>query len=324
MNSPSVFTDCEEWDNSVIDTYATKKIQLENEYIKLKFFYLKSILNQGIVSTSPYAGDGGVLTRNLNNMPLGKELINRMDVIHHQFKPEYILIKTRLPLANNDEYSYFYTDYSYYTFILDLTEGLQNVWNEKIKSKTRNQVRKGLKNILDIRIGYLDIIDDFYRVIATCWRDLGTPIHSIDFFRNILINFKEKSKLIVIYYQNKPVSSALVLITDNTVHHPYAGTIKRHNHLSINNALYYKIIEYACSLNIKYFDMGRSKLGQGTYRYKEAWGAQPLQLFYYYYKLQNKERINTNSTYIKIATTLWKKLPLWMANNLGKYFIKGM
>jgi predicted N-acyltransferase len=323
MISPSVFTDCEEWDNSVIDTYAIKKMQLEDEHTKLKFFYLKSILTKGIISTSPYSGDGGVLTKNLN-IPLNKQLIDGMNALHHQFRPEYILIKTRLPLANDDEYSYFYTDYSYHTFILDLNEGLDNVWNKKIKSKTRNQVRKGLKNILGIRIGHLELLEDFYKALSTCWRDLGTPIHGIDFFRNILINFREKSKLIVIYYENKPVSSALLLITGNTIHHPYAGTIKSHNHLSINNVLYFKIIEYACSLNIRYFDMGRSKFGQGTYRYKETWGAQPVQLFYYYYKLRDKELINIDSSFIKLAISIWKKLPLWMANNLGKYFIKGM
>jgi predicted N-acyltransferase len=323
MNRLSVFTDYDEWNNVVMTTYNLDHVQIESKHIKLNLFHTKTILNKSILLTSPYAAEGGMLTKNSDNISLDEEFINEINTIYDEFKPEYILIKTRLPLAIQNEYSHhFFIDYSHYTFILDLTEGLDNVWNKKIKSKTRNQIRKGLKNILDIRIGYLEILEDFYKVLSTCWRDLGTPIHSIDFFRNILINFKEKSKLIVVYHKNRPVSSALLLIIGNTIHHPFAGTIKRYNHLAINNILYYKIIEYACFLNIKYFDMGRSRLGQGTYKYKESWGAKPLQLFYYYYRLKDKELLNPDSYYLKLAASMWKKMPLCIANNLGKYFIK--
>jgi len=78
-------------------------------------------------------------------------------------------------------------------------------------------------------------------------------------------------------------------------------------------------LEYACDNGFKYFDFGRSTPGEGTYRFKEQWGAQPTTLHWHYISLNGNaidQETSDNSKFEK-AIQYWQKLPVPITKIIG-------
>ena len=72
------------------------------------------------------------------------------------------------------------------------------------------------------------------------------------------------------------------------------------------------------------FDFGRSSPDSGTYRFKEQWGAQPHQLYWYYWMKDGRAvpQLNPQNPKYALAIRLWQQLPVVVANVLGPYIVK--
>lgn len=297
------FSELNYWQKVVEKTYPIHFREVGNQKNKIHFAY-----NGKMYANSPYITDGGAI--NVDNELLGK--------IKELKKPT--LLKTRNQIDVNSDN--FIISEDYITYVLDISGGKDFVWNNLVKSKTRNQVRKAEKVDYQVKIGGSELLDDFYQVISTAWRDLGTPTHSKTFYKNI-VGFSDENveaQFIVLYLNQKPVSCACLIMCDETIYHPYAATLKEYNRLSLNNALYWEIIQYGIQRDMKSFDMGRSKKGQGTARYKKSWGSNEVQLYYYYFNQKKVENIDENKV-VLFLTNVWKKLPLFITNRIGSKFI---
>ena len=83
--------------------------------------------------------------------------------------------------------------------------------------------------------------------------------------------------------------------------------------------LYLRMLEYACDHGYQSFDFGRSSPGEGTYVFKEKWGAVPVPLHWHYIALENKlpnpERLGKER--FEKATHYWQKLPLIVTKIIG-------
>lgn len=58
------------------------------------------------------------------------------------------------------------------------------LWNA-FTAKHRKNVRRAYKNSLTFRAGGIELLDEFFAVLERSWRDLGTPLYRIDYFRSI-------------------------------------------------------------------------------------------------------------------------------------------
>lgn len=307
MKLQNKFSDSEFWKNVVQKTYPllSREITFGTDKILLSG-------TKNMMVNSPYITDGGKLDESAS---LSKEDLNGITTP--------ILLKYRSPLKISGDIDHVLVD-DYFTFLLDLRGGKDEVWNQSVKSKTRNQVRKAQKENYAVKFGTFELLDDFYTVISTAWRDLGTPTHSKDFYKNIIEQLAESedfsAEFIVIYIDGQPASAACLIQDPTAVYHPYAATLKKYNHLSLNNALYWEIISHAIEKKISFFDMGRSKKNQGTAPYKKSWGAKEVPLFYYYLNKTAHQNEEENKI-VQILIQVWKKLPLKIANFMGPKFI---
>jgi len=79
------------------------------------------------------------------------------------------------------------------------------------------------------------------------------------------------------------------------------------------------MLEYACEQGYRAFDFGRSTKGEGTYRFKEQWGAAPVPLFWHYISLDGQLPIleNAGPEKFKTMSHYWKKLPLIVTRVIG-------
>ena len=193
-------------------------------------------------------------------------------------------------------------------------------------SKVRAQYKKADEFSPNVSIGREELLDDFYAVFARNMRDLGTPVYAKEWFANILKHPDLRANIIVVYIKNKPVSCGFLVTHGRLMEIPWASTIKTANKFNTNMWMYRKILSFAITQGCDYFDFGRSTLDAGTYKFKRQWGAEPCQNYWYSILPANtpKPELNPDNPKLKIFISLWKLLPVWLANLIGPQIIKGI
>lgn len=191
-------------------------------------------------------------------------------------------------------------------------------------SKLRSQVRRAQKEGMTARVGGTECLDEFYTVFSRCMRDLGTPVYAKGFFAKILEVFPKEARICVVSHGNVPVAAGFLYGFRSSLEIPWAASDKRFNKLAPNMMLYGAVLEYACQQGFHVFDFGRSSPDSGTYRFKEQWGAQPHQLYWYYWMGDGREvpQLNPQNPKYALAIRAWQHLPLAVANLLGPHIVK--
>jgi FemAB-related protein (PEP-CTERM system-associated) len=190
---------------------------------------------------------------------------------------------------------------------------------KSFKSKLRSQIRKPIKKGLKSKIGGADLLDDFYKVFSTNMRDLGSPVHSKSLLRNVIEEFSEDAKVVVVYRKKMPVACSMIIGFKDTLENPWASSLREFSKLSPNMLLYWAMLEYACENGFKYFDFGRCSPGSGTYRFKEQWGAHPEPLHWHYISLDGKpiDTAMSEKSSFDFAAQVWRKLPVSVTRLIG-------
>jgi len=202
--------------------------------------------------------------------------------------------------------------------LLDLPDSSEMLM-KSFKSKLRSQITKPLKEGLTSRTGGVELLEDFYKVFLVNMRDLGSPVHSADLMRHVLSEFAERSRIFVIYKSQEPVASALVIGFGKVLRNPWASSLRKYASLSPNMLLYLRMLEFGCDNGYRVFDFGRSTRGEGTYKFKEQWGATPAPLYWHYISLDGKPRDpeSSGTERFEKAALYWRKLPLIVTKIIG-------
>lgn len=198
---------------------------------------------------------------------------------------------------------------------------------KSFKAKLRSQIRKPLKEGLRSQTGGLELLDDFYKVFLINMRDLGSPVHSKKLIRNVLEEFPDRTGIVMVYKENQPLACSLVAGFRDILENPWASSLREYSRLSPNMLLYWAMLEYACENGYGYFDFGRSSPDEGTYKFKEQWGAAPSPL-HWHYIFQNRDQIgeekqDDKSKFDK-AIQYWKKLPVPVTKIIGPLIRKNI
>jgi FemAB-related protein (PEP-CTERM system-associated) len=211
------------------------------------------------------------------------------------------------------------------TMILDLPATEDELW-KKLGAKRRSQINRPLREGVEVKTGHAELLEDFYSVFARNMRDLGTPVYSQSFFSEILHTFSDKTQIVTIYHQGRPVGGAFLIGFRDQLEIPWASTLRSVNSLGVNMLMYWEVLKYAISNSYKTFDFGRCSVNSGTYRFKKQWGAQPKQLYWYYWLSSGEEipQLNHNNPKYKMAIAVWQRLPLFFTNWLGPKIVKNL
>jgi len=190
--------------------------------------------------------------------------------------------------------------------------------------KLRSQVRRAEKEGMTTEMGGLNLLDGFYEIFSRNMRDLGTPVYAKQFFREVLRIFPKDAKIFVVRYDGRAVAAGLVYGFRNILEIPWASSDRRYGRFAPNMMLYGSVLRYACEQGYRIFDFGRSSKGSGTYRFKEQWGAKPVQLQWHYWLLDGQPipELNPQNPKFRLAIALWKRLPLSVTTFLGPQITK--
>src|SRR5439155_8034263 len=122
--------------------------------------------------------------------------------------------------------------------ILALADHPDAMW-QRFDAKLRNQIRKAVKSGLAAAWNGREGLSDFYEVFAANMRDLGSPVHSRQFFAAILDEFAESAKLMLVRKGNQTIGGAVCLSFRDTLLVPWASSQRAYFSLCPNNLLYW-------------------------------------------------------------------------------------
>jgi len=184
---------------------------------------------------------------------------------------------------------------------------------ESIGSKRRSQVRRSLKEGARIQHGGADLIADFYTVFSRNMRDLGTPVYPFRFFEIIADRMSGHLHVVVVRVGGEAAAAALLLRRGNRIEIPWASSLREFNPIAVNMLLYWEALVYAIDTGCRVFDFGRSTRDTGPHRFKQQWGAKPVNCRWICWP----EAEEGESRLRRWGSAAWRRLPLSIANRIG-------
>jgi FemAB-related protein (PEP-CTERM system-associated) len=209
--------------------------------------------------------------------------------------------------------------------VLDLPSSPEELW-QGFKAKLRNQIRRAEREGMEVQYAGLEAVDEFYKVFAANMRDLGTPVYSKAFFIDILQTFPKATQIVTVFHQKQPVASGFLVEFKERVEIPWASSLRKYNALAPNMLLYWHALKFSCESGYRQFDFGRCTLHSTTYKFKEQWGAKPIQLYWHYWLSDGHPlpELSPSNPKFTLAIQLWKRLPLLLTKFLGPKIVKNI
>jgi hypothetical protein len=190
-----------------------------------------------------------------------------------------------------------------------------------LPAKVRSQARKPGKDGLTFEIGGAGLVPDFYGIFRENMRDLGSPVHSVRFFQEIMAAFRGRAHIgLVRLPDGTPAAAGLILCHPRTISIPWASSLRRYNPVNPNMMLYWHLLQFAVRTGARRFDFGRSTPGEGTFRFKKQWGAGPSDLHWAAFGRKGEVLPAVDNPQGRLrpaAETLISRMPLWLAGWAG-------
>jgi len=196
---------------------------------------------------------------------------------------------------------------------------VEAVW-KKIQKSKRKAINRGLEQ-LDICELTINDLPAFYKLYCENMRRFGSPPYSSNYFELFFTHLVDKcfGKIYGAFHEGKLVAALLGFTYIDRIHILIAVSDPHYKEYRPSDAVHWKFIEYACQNGYKYFDFGRVREESGQFEYKQKWGPELLDLPSYFLLWKSKEIpfVDPHSDKYKLATTVWKKLPLIITQKIG-------
>lgn len=187
---------------------------------------------------------------------------------------------------------------------------------ELFSSNVRRKVHKSIKDGVIVKYGTdKKLLKDFYYVYTHRMNEINIPPSSKKPIKNAAqIGV---TTLFVAYLDGKVVGGAtLNKITDDVYANSLFATLHSYNKHYVSYGLHFAMMNFARSSGAIYYSFGRSTRLSSVHIYKKQWGGEEIPLYWSYSHKQKNIRNN------KLAYSLWKKLPFFIAKRLGPIISK--
>jgi FemAB-related protein (PEP-CTERM system-associated) len=209
----------------------------------------------------------------------------------------------------------------YFTFRTRLPKNAKDVlgrYPRKSRAAIRQAIDKfGLRAEFDQQL-----LGEFYRTYVRSLRRLGSPPHSLGFFRRLINGYGDRCLVQMVYKDKEPVAGCISLIFKNQMVPYFAGIDDRYSRLNTSNYLYFTLMERAVSLGLEVFDFGRTRRdNEGGCQFKINQGFEPEPLDYAFYAADGAEPpdLRPSNPKFSLAQAVWRRLPLKGVSLLGGF-----
>jgi FemAB-related protein (PEP-CTERM system-associated) len=200
------------------------------------------------------------------------------------------------------------------TMELTLGSDEQSLW-KRLPSERRNRINKGRREGLTTTVGGGELLDEFYRVFAVNMRDLGSPVHGLGFFHQMMARLRDRTRVIIVHADGRAIGGGVMVLDRAAVSIPWVSSLREFFARCPNQILYWEAMRFAIENGFETLDFGRSTKGSGTFEAKRQWGAEARQLHWYF--SGGDARPSATVGGMDWAGRLWRRLPLPVANAVG-------
>lgn len=205
------------------------------------------------------------------------------------------------------------------TVVKELPGTSDELWENGIRSKVRSQVRRPMKEGMEVRTGH-ELLDPFYDVFSTTMRDLGTPVLPRRFFELIRDELSENVIFMTVELDDEPLAAGCGLHWNGELEITWAGASRQHSRLAPNMLLYWGMMEKGIELGMELFNFGRCTPGSGTHRFKRQWGTEDRPLPWMQWSGSGTPSPpDPDSPKYRRAIGLWQRLPVGVTNLIGPH-----
>lgn len=207
------------------------------------------------------------------------------------------------------------------TVLLELPSTAELLF-KRFDQNLRRKIRKRQKIGVTVSFGHQEV-EPFFSVFAQNMRDLGTPTHSLAFFREIAKQFPDDCWFACAYLEGKPVAGGCGFTWGNEFEMTWASSLREYNQQAPNLLLYYACMERAIAEGLTQFNFGRCTPGAGTHRFKMQWGGHEEPLWWY--DLAASSDVTTPSPTdgaFRWGPHIWKRIPVSVATRIGPSIVR--
>ncbi len=267
--------------------------------------------------TAPFGNDGGFY---FDSPEARDRLVEAARKLADELDVEYLLIRCR-GLALDG----FAVDRRYRTAILDLSRGAEEFLGGHLGAKTRNQIRRGMKEGFQVSSGPHEM-EAFFEVFHRHMRDLGSPGHSLGFYRAVIDKLGERADFVVVRDKRELAAGALLFRVNGVAMNYHTVALRAFNRRCPNYLIYWRMIEASCEKGCREFDMGRSLRDSTVLKFKENWNPEVLELTYNYHlrKLKKPPDLDPRNPLYRLPIAVWRRLPVAVTQKLGPRLITGL
>jgi len=203
--------------------------------------------------------------------------------------------------------------------VLELPDS-SSLLRQGMKAKLRSQIRKPERDGLTACLGGLELLDSFYTIFSQNMRNLGSPVHSRKWFEAVVRNYSPNVRVGLAFTPDgRPAAGGILLLHGRTASVPWASSLHAYRSLNPNMLLYWIFLAFTADNHFALFDFGRSTPGDGTYRFKEQWGARPVELLWRTYDCKGAVKLSRSANHglRHWAEKVWMRMPLGFCNRFG-------
>jgi serine/alanine adding enzyme len=275
-----------------------------------------SLLFGRFLSSVPFFTYGGILA---NDPQIAAALADAAGALGRKRRAKHVELRhsaplERLPLADR-------TDKVSMVLPLPADEA---ALSKQLGSKLRSQIKRAEREEPSIHWGGAELLADFYHVFSRAMHDLGTPVYPPHFFARAVEAMQGAVDVLVIRVKGKAEAAAILVRHGDRIEVPWAACSPAGKRGALNMRMYWEMLKLCVSRGAKAFDFGRSTVDSGTYKFKAQWGAQPLQLHWYYWLPEGAAipQLNQSNPKYELAAKVWQRMPLWTANLIGPWLVR--
>ena len=166
-----------------------------------------------------------------------------------------------------------------YVFRLDVKGKTEDEVFKNFHQKTRYNVRLATKKGVTVKDGTREDLKDFHKIMITTGKRDGFIIRPLEYFEKMYDELgQEHMKILMAYYEGKPISGVIPIIYGNKTWYLYGASSNEHRNLMPNYLLQWEMIKLALQNKSDIYDLrgvpGIADDSNGLYRFKKGFGAE--------------------------------------------------
>ena len=198
-----------------------------------------------------------------------------------------------------------------------LQRNIEDEWNA-LRSKTRNIIRKAIKNNVYIEEGH-KYLDKWYEIYNERMLQIKVAPQKKIFFELLFKTFKNNAELSVAVHQGKVIGGVIFLNSKFFMYYHSSAQSNKARDLGVNEFLIWNIFKKAHLNSIKYLDLGRATKNGNVYKFKVN-GLGGLEKKIYFYDVINSKIFSKSE--VPIIYKFNNRIVNYIPNFLRKYVLQ--